>query len=83
MNTKEAAIAIIQSMPEGVTWADIIARLSAQENIPEVPGEAVSEDEAEAAWTEVINRRVEELESGKVQGIPSEEVHRRDRRKKP
>ena len=83
MNTKEAAIAIIQSMPEGVTWADIIARFTAREDIPEVPGEPVSEEQAEAAWAEVINRRVEELESGKVQAIPAEEVHRRDRGKKP
>ena len=44
-------------------------------------GQEVTEEQAEAAWAAVINRRVEEMVSGKVQGIPAEEVLRRRRRK--
>jgi putative addiction module component (TIGR02574 family) len=38
----------------------------------ESPGEGV-----EAAWNEEISRRIEEIDSGKVQMIPYEEVRRR------
>jgi putative addiction module component (TIGR02574 family) len=50
---------------------------------PEEVGELVgrlSEDlhasvpEVEAAWRAQINRRVEEIRSGKIQGVPGEEV---------
>jgi putative addiction module component (TIGR02574 family) len=38
----------------------------------------VPEDEGvEAAWSEEIKRRIEEIDSGKVQMIPYEEVRRR------
>lgn len=39
------------------------------------------EPEIEAAWKSEIDRRVEEIQSGKVQGIPGEEVSARIRRK--
>lgn len=44
-------------------------------------GQEVTEEQAEAAWAAVINRRVEEILSGKVRAIPAEEVLRRGRRK--
>jgi putative addiction module component (TIGR02574 family) len=56
---------------------------------PEKVGELVerlSEDlhtndpEIEAAWKTEIARRVEEIQSGKVQGIPGEEVSARVRK---
>jgi putative addiction module component (TIGR02574 family) len=34
-------------------------------------------EEVEAAWSEEIKRRVEEIQSGKVEMIPGEEVDRR------
>ncbi len=39
-----------------------------------------SEPEIEAAWKAEIDRRVDEIQSGKVQGIPGEEVSARIRK---
>ena len=36
-----------------------------------------SDPEIQAAWRSEIDRRVEEIQSGKVQGIPGEEVSAR------
>ncbi len=36
-----------------------------------------AEEGVEAAWSEEIQRRIEEIDSGKVQMIPYEEVRRR------
>ncbi len=37
----------------------------------------LAEEGVEAAWSEEIKQRVEEIQSGKVEMIPGEEVHRR------
>jgi len=37
--------------------------------------------EIDAAWAEEIERRIVEMESGKVKGIPAEEVFRKARHK--
>jgi hypothetical protein len=39
-----------------------------------------SEPATQAAWQQVIGRRVEEIQSGKVQGIPGAEVSARVRK---
>ncbi len=39
-----------------------------------------SDPEIEAAWKTEIARRIEEIQTGKVQGIPGEEVSSRIRR---
>ena len=39
-----------------------------------------SDPETEAAWKAEINRRVEEIQTGKVQGIPAEELFARAKR---
>ena len=39
-----------------------------------------SNQETEAAWKAEIGRRIEEIETGKVQGIPAEEVFLKARR---
>ena len=39
-----------------------------------------SDPEIEAAWKAEIDRRVEEIQTGKVQGIPAEEVFEKARR---
>ena len=39
-----------------------------------------SDPETEAAWKAEIDRRIEEIQSGKVQGIPAEEVSARIRK---
>ena len=36
-----------------------------------------STPEIEAAWKTEVNRRIEEIESGKVKGVPAEEVSAR------
>lgn len=36
-----------------------------------------SHEEVEAAWEREIQRRLQELESGKVKGVPLEEIKRR------
>jgi putative addiction module component (TIGR02574 family) len=43
------------------------------ESLDDEPGD----EGVEAAWSEEIKRRVEEIDSGKVQMIPYEEVRRR------
>ena len=40
----------------------------------------VSDPEIEAAWKTEVDRRIEEIQSGKVQGIPAEEVSARIRK---
>lgn len=39
-------------------------------------------NEIDAAWAEEIERRIDEMESGKVKGIPAEEVFRKHQRRK-
>ena len=39
-----------------------------------------SDPETEAAWKTEIERRIEEIQTGKIQGIPGEEVSARIRR---
>jgi putative addiction module component (TIGR02574 family) len=39
--------------------------------------------EVRAAWKAEIQRRVEEIESGKVEGVPIEEMFRKSREKHP
>jgi putative addiction module component (TIGR02574 family) len=39
-----------------------------------------SDPEIEAAWKTEIDRRIDEIQSGKVQGIPAEEVSARIRK---
>ena len=36
--------------------------------------------ETEAVWKQEINRRIEEIQTGKVQGIPAKEVFEKARR---
>lgn len=39
-----------------------------------------SDPETEAAWQNEISRRIEEIQSGEVQGIPGDEVSKRVRK---
>jgi putative addiction module component (TIGR02574 family) len=70
-----------------ITLEQIIAE--ARDWPPEKVGELVgrltedlhaSAPETQAAWKTEIDRRVEEIQSGKVQGIPGEEVSARIRK---
>ena len=39
-----------------------------------------SDPDTEAAWKAEIDRRIEEIQTGKVQGIPAEEVFQKAKR---
>jgi putative addiction module component (TIGR02574 family) len=53
------------------------ARAALAGSLLESLDEESSDENVEAAWDEEIKRRTEEIDSGKVQMIPYEEVRRR------
>jgi putative addiction module component (TIGR02574 family) len=53
------------------------ARAAIAGSLLESPHDAPVEEGVEAAWSEEIKRRIEEIDSGKVQMIPYEEVRQR------
>jgi len=57
------------ALPQAVR-VEFLIRLD--ESVP-----ATDDAEVEAAWSDVIQTRLEEIDSGKVKLIPAEEVHRR------
>ncbi len=81
MSTKEAAIEMIRAMPDDATWAEIVAVGREKFGAVDPAEEELTQEEWDAAWAEEINRRVEEMESGKVKGVPAEEVFRKLREK--
>jgi putative addiction module component (TIGR02574 family) len=52
-------------------------RAALAESLLESLDEEPVDEGVEAAWSEEIKRRIEEIDSGKVQMIPYEEVRRR------
>ena len=74
-------------MPVPMTLDQIVeeARHWPPEKVGELVGRLTedlhaSDPEIEAAWQTEIARRVEEIQSGKVQGVPGEEVSARIRK---
>ena len=53
------------------------ARAALAESLLESLDDQPAEEGVEAAWSEEIKRRVEEIQSGRAEMIPGEEVHRR------
>jgi putative addiction module component (TIGR02574 family) len=53
------------------------ARAALATSLFESLDEELSDEGAEAAWSEEIKRRLEDIDSGKVEMIPYEEVRRR------
>jgi putative addiction module component (TIGR02574 family) len=53
------------------------ARAAIAGSLLESLNDASVDEGAEAAWSEEIKRRIEDIDSGKVQMIPYEEVRRR------
>lgn len=72
MSPKDAALELIRTLPDDATWDDIFVGLQSH---------ADTDDSLDPQWTEEINRRVEDLRTGRVKGIPAEEVFRRLREK--
>lgn len=82
MSAKETALELIRALPDDATENDILNRLEARFGpTGEEDGEDVPQDEWEAAWAEEVNRRIEDMESGRVQGIPADEFFRKLREK--
>jgi len=53
------------------------ARAALADSLLESLNEEPADEAVEAAWSEEIKRRIQEIDSGKVQMIPFEEVRRR------
>ena len=53
------------------------ARAAIASSLLECLDEGPAKDGVEAAWSDEIQRRIDEIDSGKVQLIPYEEVRRR------
>jgi putative addiction module component (TIGR02574 family) len=53
------------------------ARAAIASSLLESLDEGPTDESVEAAWSDEIKRRIEEIDSGKVQLIPYEEVRRR------
>ncbi|MBN9522636.1 addiction module protein [bacterium] len=63
---------MIRALPEDATWADIAQAGDARFGDPDE--ENLTREEWEAAWAEEINRRVADIDAGRVKMIPAEEV---------
>ncbi len=63
MSPKDAALELIRTLPDNATWDDIFVGLQSH---------ADTDDSLDPQWTEEINRRVEDLQTGRVKGIPAE-----------
>lgn len=50
------------------------AQAALLDDVPDMPGEDITEEEWYAAWTPVLEQRLEEMRSGAVQGQTLEEV---------
>ena len=78
MQTVAMLITLDQIVEETRQWPqDVVAELVDRIMLAKHGGLA---PQVEAAWRPVIARRVEEIRSGKVQGIPGEEVSARIRK---
>lgn len=69
MTTKDAALSLIQALPDDVTLEAIQAEL--EDRLGEEP--ALTPEEWKAAWLPEWERRLEDMRSGKDPGIPGEE----------
>lgn len=78
MSTKDTIIEMLRTMPDDVTWAEIVAegtaRVGSQGHEAE---ESLTQEEWESAWLEECNRRLEDMRSGKSVSVPAEDVMRR------
>lgn len=81
MSTKEAVIAMIQSMPDGVSWAEIVAEGTARFGMGDGDKSATPERQETGCSEDVNPPRVEETQSGKTVFIPAAEVMRHLRQK--
>ena len=74
MSTKETILEMLRPMPEDVTWAQIVAEGTARFGPLVESEESPTAEECEAAWGEEINRRLADIDAGRVKLIPAEDV---------
>ncbi len=68
MSVKDAVIEMIRALPDGATWDDIVAEGETHF------GGLVEAGEWSDEFKATLARRAEELRTGKVKGVPAEEV---------
>ena len=76
MSAKEAILELVRGMPDDATPADIAAAIDDKFAPPDA-----DDGEWDEEMTAEINRRVEEIRSGRAKMIPSDEVFRELREK--
>lgn len=77
MSAKEDVLEFVRRLPDDATATDILAELVARFG----PADENGDGAVDAAWVEEVNRRVEEVRSGRARMIPGDEVMRRLREK--
>lgn len=81
MSAKESVIEFIRALPEVATYVDVLDAVNEQFGLLDDEGEEFDQEQWDKEWVEEINRRIEDVRSGKSVGIPNEEVDRRMREK--
>lgn len=76
-NSKAEVIEAVQQMSDGLATPEIVVSLMRQFGPPEQDDDSLTPEEREEAWVEEINRRMADIESGRMKCIPAEEVFRR------
>lgn len=71
MSPKNAVLEAVNALPADATPDEIWDRVET----------SLREFDADPAWVAEINRRVDDLESGRVQGVPAADVFHRLRKK--
>ena len=79
MTPKESAIELVRCLPDDTTADDLLLRLRIHFAEPARGDmdEDLAQEEWEEAWGDEINRRIADMESGRVQCVPGETVFRK------
>ena len=81
MSAKDEVIEYVRSLPDDATVPDIVDALDARFGFLDEDGQELTREQWEAEWAEEINRRVEDIRSGRVKMVPGDEVMARLREK--
>lgn len=83
VTVKESVFELVRGLPDDTAADEMLLRLQIHfaESARGDVDEDLAQEEWEEAWADEINQRIADMESGKVQGIPGEEVFRKLREK--
>ena len=81
MTAKEMALGVIRDLPDDATTDDILDALDTHGAPAAGTDREFDPDEWEPEYAAEINRRIEDMRSGKTIGVPIEEVLRQLREK--